>query len=109
MYFVLPNHFGERTPELGRAHRTGERDHHFPAVVQVGDVSISSILDYSRVEVAVMAIDKFSDRPRFFAVNVSGFNCPLLLNAKYITLFQTNDNAFLSVKRKLLRNRIYNR
>jgi hypothetical protein len=34
---------------------------------------------------AVMPIDKFGDRPRFSAVNVRGFTCPLLLHGKSIT------------------------
>jgi hypothetical protein len=30
----LPDHLGEREPQLGRAHRAGERDEH-PAAVEV--------------------------------------------------------------------------
>src|SRR5436305_12915420 len=71
------------------------------------DVSIGSIFDHRGVEVPVMPVDKFSDRPRFFAVNVRGFTCPLLLHAKAITLFSTNDHAFFSVQRKYFRGPIW--
>jgi hypothetical protein len=63
----------------------------------VCDIRIRSILDHGRIEMAVMAIDKFSDRPRFLAVNVRGFTCPLLLHANSITRFSANDHAFFSV------------
>jgi len=63
----------------------------------VRDVSVGGVFYHSGVEMPVMPVDKFSDRPRFFAVNVPCFTCPLLLHAKAITLFSTNDHAFFSV------------
>ena len=43
MHFVLPNHFRERNAQFGSAHRSGERDHHFPALIQVRAVCVRRI------------------------------------------------------------------
>jgi len=80
--FVLTNHLSEGDAELGRAHRAGESDHHFPASVNVRDVSVGRVFNYGGVEVPVMPIDEFGDGPRFYAVNVRGFTCPLSLHRK---------------------------
>ena len=73
VHFVLPNHFRERNAELGRAHRAGERDHHFPAGVEMRDVSLGRVFQNGGVEMAVMPIDEFADRARFFLRG--GRNC----------------------------------
>src|SRR5436853_7318985 len=54
--FVLTNHLGEGDAELGGAQRAGQSDHHFPAAVDMGDVSVGGVFYYGGVEVAVMTI-----------------------------------------------------
>ena len=85
MDFVLTDHLRERDPELGRAHCAGKRDHHFATLVEVVAVGVGGVFDHSGVEVAIMPIDEFADGPRFYAVNVRGFTCPLWLHRKAIT------------------------
>ena len=82
MDFVLTNHLRQRNTELGRTHRAGKSDHHFPAAVKVRDVRIGGIFDHRGVEVPVMPINEFADRAGLYAVNVRGFTCPLSLHRK---------------------------
>ena len=83
--FVLTNHLGEGDAELGGAHRACESDHHFPAAVDMRDVSVGGVFYHSGVEMPVMPINEFTDGTRLHAVNVRGFTCPLLLHGKSIT------------------------
>ena len=87
MDFVLTNHLRQRNTELGRAHRAGKSDHHFPAAVKVRDVSVGGIFDHRGVEVPVMPINEFADRAGLYAVNVRGFTCPLSLHRKIYNAF----------------------
>ena len=47
--------------ELGRRHRTRERDHHLPAVVEMTLISFRRIDQRGGIEVPIVMLDEFSD------------------------------------------------
>ena len=82
MDFVPANHFRQRNAQLSGAHGAGERDHHFPAVVQMRDVGIGSVFQDRSVEVPVVAINELADAAHFyspiFAMAATAFDAKLL-------------------------------
>ena len=59
--FVLTDHFRERYAKLSRAHRSGQRDHHFSAMIEMSDVGVGGVFQDGGVEVPKMLIDKSTD------------------------------------------------
>ena len=58
VHFVLPDHFRERYPQLGGAHRARERNQHLPARGQMAGVSFRRVHHRGRVEVTEMLLQK---------------------------------------------------
>ena len=56
------DHLGERQPELGRAHRAGERHEHLAAGVEVAHVAVGGVDERGGVEVPVVVLDEIRDR-----------------------------------------------
>ena len=91
--FVLPNHFCERNANFGGAHCPGERNHHFPASLEMRGIGLGCIFEDCRVEVTEMPINKLADAPHLYFINSSSL-CFLDLmqdlyrdNQALITLF----------------------
>ena len=59
--FVAADHFGEGEPEFPGAHRPGERDEHFAAVVDELAVTVGRIDQRGGVEVAIVVADEIGD------------------------------------------------
>ena len=55
---VLADHLSKRQTQLSRAHRAGERDHHFAAAFDVLFIAFSRVHERRRVEVAIVMLDK---------------------------------------------------
>jgi hypothetical protein len=72
VHFILPNHFRETNAKFGRAHCPGERDHHFPAAIQMRDVRIGCVFQSCRVEVTEMPINELADTAHLHFINSSG-------------------------------------
>src|SRR5207249_10557175 len=51
---ILTNHFRERYAKLGRAHRSGQSDHHFSTAIEISDVSVRRVFHYRGVQVPKM-------------------------------------------------------
>ena len=58
LHLVPADHLGERDAQLGRAHRTAQRNHHLAAGVDMGFVSFRGVDQGRRVEMAVVMRDK---------------------------------------------------
>ena len=61
VYFVLANHFGQREPKFGRAHRACDRDQHFAALLQVIRIAFCGIFQRCRIKMPEMMRDEFRD------------------------------------------------
>src|SRR5690606_16766828 len=59
---VLPDHLGERKAEFGRAHGSGQADHHAASGIEMGGVATGRIDQGGGVEVAVVMFDEPADR-----------------------------------------------
>ena len=79
MDFILTNHFSEGDTQLGRAHRASERDHHFPAAIEMRDVGVGSVFEDCRVEVPIMAVNELADATCFHAINF----CDLFVHCRF--------------------------
>src|SRR5262249_51624687 len=71
VHFILPDHFRERNAQFGSAHRPGERDHHFPAMMQMRDVRVRRIYQDCGVEVTEMPINELADAAHLHFINSS--------------------------------------
>ena len=61
--FILPNHLGQRQPQLGRAHRACERHKHFSATGQLRVVGLGRLHQCGGIKVTIMSLDKLADGP----------------------------------------------
>jgi hypothetical protein len=61
LHLVATDHLGQRTAQLGGAHRAGEGDQHLPAGLQVLDIAPGSPGEARRVEMAVVVMDEVAD------------------------------------------------
>jgi hypothetical protein len=69
--FVLSNHLCERNAQLGSAHCPGERNHHFPASLEMSGIGLSGIFEHCRVEVPIVTVDKLADAAYLHFINFS--------------------------------------
>ena len=58
MDLVAPDHFGQRQPDLRRAHRAGHRQHHRSARIEMRAPPFRGINQRGRVEVPEMVADE---------------------------------------------------
>ena len=61
VHLVLPDHLGQRQPQLRRAHRAGERDHHLVPGFEMAHIAIGCVDERGCVEVAVVMTKKRRD------------------------------------------------
>jgi hypothetical protein len=72
VHFVLANHFRERNAKFSSAHCPGERDHHFPASLEMRGIRVGGIFDHCRIKVTEMPINELADAACLHFINSSG-------------------------------------
>src|SRR5690606_15875657 len=57
---VLTDHLREAQSQFRRRHRTGERDHHLPAFVEMLNIAFRCVDQCRSIEMSIMMLDEFS-------------------------------------------------
>ena len=61
LHLILPDHLRQAQPQLRRRHRTGQRDHHLSAAVEMPFVTLGRVDQRRGIKMPVMMLDKISD------------------------------------------------